>query len=129
MKFNLLKICTSVLFALVIITFVFNIYANATSADDTRFNFGNIENVEGANKLEENVTNTAIVLLTALKIICISIAVVILLIISMKYMISAPADRADIKKHAIPYVIGSVILFSTSGIIQIIQSFAGILNE
>ena len=38
----------------------------------------------------------------------------------MKYMSSAPSDRADIKKHAIAYVIGAIILFGVTGILSII---------
>ena len=44
----------------------------------------------------------------------------------MKYMISAPGDRADIKKHAVAYVIGTFILFSA---MQIIALLVNISNE
>lgn len=125
----LLKICTSVLFAVMLFTFSFNAYVNATDPNDDRFNFGNIENEDGVNELNEHATDIAVVLIASLKYICVSIAIVILIVISMKYMISAPQDRADIKKHAVPFVIGSVVLFGASGIIQIIQSFAKIIND
>ena len=33
-------------------------------------------------------------------------------------------DKADIKKHAVPFVIGVVVLFGSSGILAIIANFA-----
>ena len=53
----------------------------------------------------------------------VAIAVVILLVIGTKYMIASAGDRADIKKYAIKYIIGAVILFGASGILTIIQKF------
>ena len=63
------------------------------------------------------------------RIVCVSIAIVILLVISMKYMMSAPGDRADIKKHAIHYVISAVILFGVTGILTIISNVAGVIGS
>lgn len=62
------------------------------------------------------------------RIVCATIAVVVLLVISMKYMLSAPGDRADIKKHAVHYVIGATILFGASGILGIIGKFAEVVK-
>ncbi len=76
---------------------------------------GGFENVTtNTEETEEWVRNGAATVIISLRIACTSIAVVILLIISMRYMISAPSERADIKKHAVPYVIGVVILFGAS---------------
>ena len=47
----------------------------------------------------------------------------------MKYMMSAPGDRADIKKHAVHYVISALILFGVSGILTIISEFAKAIGE
>ena len=58
-----------------------------------------------------------------MRIICVTIAIVILLTISMKYMMSAPGDRADIKKHAVHYVIGAFILFGASALLGLAKNF------
>ena len=39
-------------------------------------------------------------------------------------MTAAPGEKADIKKHAIPYVVGAVIMFACTGILTIIENFA-----
>ena len=51
------------------------------------------------------------------------VAIIMLTVLAMKYMMSAPGERAEIKKHAIPYVIGAVILFASTGILGIIADF------
>lgn len=53
----------------------------------------------------------------------IGIAIIMLITLACKYMISSAADRAEIKKHAITYVIGAVVLFAASGILTIIKNF------
>ena len=47
-----------------------------------------------------------------------------LIVLAVKYMLSAPNDKAEIKKHAVVYVVGSILLFSVSGVLGIIQKFA-----
>ena len=51
------------------------------------------------------------------------VAIVILLVIGTKYMLSSAGERAEIKKYAIHYIIGAVVLFASSGIISIIKNF------
>ena len=50
------------------------------------------------------------------------VAVAILMVIACKYMIASAGDRADIKKYAITYVIGAIILFGASGIAELLKS-------
>lgn len=49
------------------------------------------------------------------------IAVVMLMTIGAKYIIASAGDRADIKKYAMNYVIGALILLGATGILSIIQ--------
>ena len=51
-----------------------------------------------------------------------------LIVLAMKYMLSAPSDRADIKKHAVVYVIGAVVMFACTGILEIIRSLSTALD-
>lgn len=54
----------------------------------------------------------------------VAVAVVILITLAIKYITAAPSDKADIKKSAVAYVIGAVLLFAASGVLALIQSFA-----
>ena len=79
-------------------------------------------------KVKGFVNNTSATIITTMRIICVSIAIVILLVIAMKYMTSAPGDRADIKKHAVHYIISALILFGVTGILTIISNFAAVIR-
>ena len=47
-----------------------------------------------------------------------------LIVLAIKYISAAPGDKADIKKHAVIYVVGAIVLFAATGILQIIKSFS-----
>ena len=79
---------------------------------------------EDLTNVKNFVNNTSATIITTMRIVCVTIAIVILLVIAMKYMTSAPGDRADIKKHAVHYVISALILFGVTGILTIISEFA-----
>ena len=54
----------------------------------------------------------------------VAVALVILITLAIKYITAAPSDKADIKKSAVAYVIGAVLLFAASGVLALIQGFA-----
>ena len=47
-----------------------------------------------------------------------------LIVLAIKYISAAPGDKAEIKKHAVVYVVGAVILFAATGILGIVKNFA-----
>lgn len=119
---NIMKKILVVLLAIITITAIINV---KVAAEDSNFDFNAFEGeVASAANVKSLVNNTAITAISVARIVCVTIAIVILLVIAMKYMMSAPGDRADIKKHAIHYVIGAFILFAVTGILSIIDSFA-----
>ena len=71
-----------------------------------------------------SVTNVSGAILTVARVICVGVAIIMLVGIGIKYMSSAPGDKATIKKHAVVYVIGAVVMFASSGILGIIQKFS-----
>ena len=80
-------------------------------------------------QLSETATSISGTVITVAKVACAGVAIIMLVVLGMKYMLSSVEDRATIKKHAVVYVVGAVIMFSASAILQIIQSFAANLNE
>ena len=113
-----------IVLALIIAISMLSTVSNADNFDINVFE-GNGANMGNVKKLVDNGAATVI---SVSRIICATIAVVVLLVISMKYMLSAPGDRADIKKHAVHYVIGATILFGASGILGIIGKFAEVVK-
>lgn len=76
-------------------------------------------------------TTTRSVLATIIgvvKIAGVCVAVVMLLVVAMKYMSAAPGEKADIKKSAVVYVVGAIVLFAVTGILSIIEQFASIIK-
>lgn len=59
------------------------------------------------------------------QVVAISLAVIMLIVLGVKYVSAAPAEKADIKQSAMIYVVGAILMFGASGIIQIIKKFAG----
>lgn len=67
-------------------------------------------------------------IVTIARVICVGIAIIMLVVLAMKYMTSAPGDKATIKKHAVVYIVGAIVMFASSGILGIIADFAGVLE-
>ena len=112
-----------IMFIILIMVSVSIIRVNAAGNQYDRERFENKENP--LDKLTGNTTDTVI---GVVRVVCVTIAIVMLLVISIKYMISAPGDRADIKKHAIAYVIGAVILFGSSAILGVLVDISNQIN-
>ena len=53
---------------------------------------------------------------------CVAIAI---LLIATKYITSAPEGKADVKRYAIPFVIGCAIVFGVQGILSALHTISG----
>lgn len=73
-----------------------------------------------------DIAGTAI---TVTQIIAMGVAIIMLIVLAMKYMLSAPGDKASIQKHAVVYIVGAIAMFACTGILEIIRKFAGVLGE
>ena len=60
--------------------------------------------------------------------IAIAAAVILLIILAIKYVSAAPSEKADVKKSAAIYIVGAVLLFGATGILGIINNFATEVN-
>ena len=52
------------------------------------------------------------------------IAVIVLLVIGIKYMIGSASEKAEYKKTMIPYVVGAVLVFAGTSLVKVIYSLA-----
>ena len=66
--------------------------------------------------------------LTIVQVVGCGVAVIMLIVLAIKYISAAPGDKADIKKHAVVYVVGAVVLFAATGILGIVKKFASNIN-
>ncbi len=77
----------------------------------------------------EKVTSVLSVIITIVRIAGVCIAITMLLAVAMKYMTAAAGEKADIKKSAVQYVVGAVVLFGVVGILGIINEFSKNIGE
>lgn len=68
--------------------------------------------------------NVAKSVITITRTICMGVAVTMLIVLAIKYMSAAPGDKATIKKSAVTYVVGAIVMFAAAGILGIIEAFA-----
>ena len=78
----------------------------------------------GKNDATDSVDGMVANIISVVRVIAIGVAIIMLTVLAMKYLMAAPGDKADIKKHAVVYVVGAVVLFGISGILGIIAEFA-----
>lgn len=107
-----------VLLNLILISTLFIAVSEAASVSD----FGGDTSLlpETAKNTTVNILGTV---LSVIRTVGAAVAICILMVIGCKYIIASAGDRADIKKYALNYVIGAIVLFGASGILGIIQNF------
>ncbi len=71
------------------------------------------------------ITDKAENILGAIVTVGVVISAVMLTILGIKYMLGSVEEKAEYKKTMIPYLIGTVLLFSTSAIVGIIAKLVG----
>lgn len=116
---GIIKRCFILIICLLIISsFLSNAFA--ISEDEVKNNFKGTAPSGEAKTTSQNVLKSIV---TVTRNIAAAIAIVILMIIACKYILASAGDRADIKKYAVNYIIGAIILFGASGLLDIIQTF------
>lgn len=83
--------------------------------------------INGVENGGQNVNGTAIQniggnVVTIVQVVGIVIAIVILLVIGIKYMIGSAEEKAEYKKTMIPYIVGAVLIFAGTSIVRVIYS-------
>lgn len=70
------------------------------------------------------ITNIGQKITSIISTVGIVIAVVVLLILGIKYMIGSASEKAEYKKTMIPYLVGAVLVFGASAIAKVVVSMA-----
>lgn len=132
MKKGLVK---AILIVLVATMLVATIVPVIQATDDTKVEFGKV-NEKSVTKGAKDTSGAAAsvnriigAMLTVVQVVGSGVAVIMLIVLAIKYISAAPSDKAEIKKHAVVYVVGAVVLFAAAGIIGIVRNFAGNINN
>ena len=127
---NIVKVVAVLLVAILLVC----VAATVANAADS-MSFGNAAKVKTVTKKAADTSGAAASVnriigaaLTVVQVVGVGVAVIMLIVLAIKYISAAPGDKADIKKHAVVYVVGAVVLFAASGILQIVKNFANNVN-
>lgn len=115
MNKNMIIKIIALLCALLCIVSMINV-SSAVTGDDIQ-NFKGSSGAEGSEAVKKIVG----MVLDVVRLVGAAVAVVMLMTVAAKYMIASSGDRADIKKYALNYVIGAIILFAASSILKMIK--------
>ena len=64
-----------------------------------------------------------------IQVIAMVAAVIVLIIIAIKYITAAPGEKAEIKKTALFYIIGVVLLFAGTAILELLQDASNEIGD
>ncbi|MCL2341504.1 MAG: pilin [Firmicutes bacterium] len=73
--------------------------------------------------------NKANTILGAVQVIGSIVSVVMLVVIGIKYITGTVEEKAEYKKSMLPYVIGAVLLFAASQLVQAMYNWITALNK
>ena len=112
------------LFSCILNTGFLNICNAAGFSEKMLTEMNSVEQNTDGTQATTKVGNVLTVIITIVRIAGVCIAIVMLLAVAMKYMTAAAGEKADIKKSAVQYVVGAIVLFGVVGILGIINEFA-----
>ena len=116
------KLIVALLIVLTIATISVSSFATGTAGDLLQnLNTDQTVTIGGMQGLANNIIGV-------IRAVGIIIAVVILLILGIKYMMGSAEEKADYKKSMIPYIVGAVLIFAGSTLVNIIYNFVTGLN-
>lgn len=121
----MMKKMNLIIIALLIFVTIISVCTIEVNAD---YNFSSkissIDSKKDSSSATTSAQNVVGAALQVARIVAVGIALIMLAVLAMKYMSSAPGDKAEIKKYAVVYVVGAVVLFAASAILGIIKDFA-----
>ena len=115
---KVIKILTIlIIFSLILI----NVSFAATEPEPTDINsFLGIGGLDDVIQDEKDALDSV---LSIIQVVGISVATIMLIVLGIKYIVASASERAEIKKHAVVYVTGAILMFGASAIVTIIRVF------
>ncbi len=123
MRLHLIKVIgtTFIMITLFSMVFDYSLVVNAITGNEQ----GKVDFIDNSeDEVEENtqkaLDSVSDSIIGIARVVSYTIAMVTLMTLGIRYMVSAPGDRAEIKKHAVIYFVGAFILFALPTIIEIL---------
>lgn len=113
------RIISTILLAIMLVTTIAGTALAAVNVGET---ISNMEQATGGDDGKISTLGGNIV--NILQVVGIVIAVIVILVIGIKYMIGSAEEKAEYKKTMIPYVIGALLVFAGTSIVKVVYSLA-----
>lgn len=88
----------------------------------------NLSEFEGETEGTDGIKNLFSNVIGIVQIVGTGIAIIMLIVLAIKYLMAAPSEKANIKSSALIYVVAAVILFAAVNILGVIQEWSSELN-
>lgn len=112
------KILVAVCIILMIITMSVVSYGTDSASDV-------LSRLDGKTEVSTTgITNLGNSIISVIQVVGIIIAVVILLVLGIKYMMGSAEEKADYKKSMIPYIVGAVLIFAATSIVKVVYDIS-----
>ena len=116
---KLIKIASILLIiAMALITLSTSVYAADGIIDKMKPDYSDDSGIAGVGQKITNIIST----------VAIVIAVIVLLILGIKYMIGSASEKAEYKKTMIPYLVGAVLVFGAGAIAKVVVNMASTIT-
>ena len=113
------KIVTVLVIIATILSAFSMVFASGTSSTG-----GTITIPKGNNPTSSGLTSTVSNVIGIVQFICYAAAVILIVILGIKFMTAAPDAKAEIKKSAVIYVVGAVLVFAAGLLLNLIKNVA-----
>lgn len=120
------KSIKAIMVILMVATIVLVLGTTSSMAIDAAGIAGQLTGSEsGAQGSVVNIGNQLIGIITTVGVV---VAVVVLLVLGIKYMMGSAAEKAEYKKTMIPYLVGAVLIFGASAITKVVVDLGSSIN-
>lgn len=117
------KIISVLLIVLMALTMVSSVVLAAPDMEATIEQIG-----KGNGEQPDKIVNLGATMVTIMQTVGVVVAVVVLLVIGIKYMLGSAEEKAEYKKTMIPYIVGAILIFAATTIVNVVYNLAKTFN-
>jgi hypothetical protein len=128
MQKRVVKVISLLIISLLVLSMVSVVFGAGDYKETMRDLIDTMDTAPGETNATKTATSIVTNLIIIFRIVGVTAAILMLLVVAMKYMTSAPSEKAEIKKSAVVYIVGAVILFAVTGILGIISNLSSTIN-
>lgn len=125
MNRKVMKVVSILLMVLMVVAMLStSVFADESTSSWKNLDTGMFDNTKDASGATGSATNLIGAIISIVQVVGMGVAIIMLIVMAIKYISAAPSEKAEIKKGMTIYIVGAIVLFAASGILGIIKNFA-----